>query len=129
MQRCAGMLMALLVAVFATQAAAHHSFDTMYREDQRITIAGELAQIHFRNPHSMVHLIVKGRTGREVRYLIEWAAAGDLKDRGVTSQTLKIGDYVVVTGSPARFGDNRLRLVTLHRPKDNYSFDGKNSGM
>ena len=129
MPRFAGILMAALVASLAAPAAAHHSFDTMYREDQRITIAGELSQILFRNPHSLVQLVVKGESGREVRYVVEWAAAGELKDRGVTTQTLRIGDYVVITGSPARFGDHRLRLVTLHRPKDNYSFDGKTMGM
>ena len=54
---------------------------------------------------------------------VEWAAAGELEDQGVTSQTLKVGDYVVITGSPARnTNDHRVRMATLHRPKDNFNY-------
>ena len=122
-----GRLIAALVvasgALSAVQSFAHHSIAAMYRENESVSIQGEVSQLHFRNPHSIIHVIVKDRGGREMRYAVEWSAAGELEDQGVTSQTLKIGDVVVITGSPARNAAyRRIRMNTLRRPKDNYTY-------
>ena len=123
MQRLLAALVVTVGVLFAAQPSAHHSFAAMYHENERVTIQGELAQIHFRNPHSIMHVIVKERGGRELRYAVEWAAAGELEGQGVTNQTLKVGDVLVITGNPARNADyRRLRMNTLHRPKDNYTY-------
>jgi len=125
MQRYLGVLIAAGGALLAAQVSAHHSFSGTYFENRRVTIEGELAQLLFRNPHSIVHVIVKDEAGRDVRYAVEWAAAGELEGQGVTSRTLKIGDRVVITGNPARNArDHRVRMMTLHRPKDNFSYNG-----
>jgi len=120
------ILMATGLALGTARVEAHHLFAHTYLADRTVTIEGELAQVVFRNPHSLVHLIVQDESGREVRYAVEWAGADQLEAQGVTSETLKTGDHVVVTGSPGRFpGDRRLQLTTLHRPKDNYHYDGR----
>ena len=120
------ILIATGVLLAATQVHAHHFFGATYLVDRTVTLEGELAKVLFRNPHSLVHLVVRDKDGRELRYAVELAGAGQLEGRGVTSQTLKVGDYVVVTGSPGRFpGDQRLRMMTLRRPKDNFSYDGR----
>ena len=125
MRRCLGILAVTGMALAATAAEAHHDFTLTYRADRTVTIEGELAQLLFRNPHSVVYLIVRDR-GRDVRYAVEWAGPAQLQEQGITSQTLKVGDHVVVTGSPGRFpGDHRLRMITLRRPKDNYSYDSR----
>ena len=88
-----------------------------------MTIEGELVQFLFRNPHSFVHLMVKEKDGSMVRYAVEWGGAGQLGGQGVTRETLKIGDFVVITGSPGRNAkDHRVRMVSLHRPKDGYTY-------
>jgi hypothetical protein len=128
MRRCLGILAVTAMALAATPAGAHHDFAITYRTDLTVTIEGELAQLAFRNPHSLVHLIVLDPRGREVRYAVEWAGAGQLEEQGVTSETLKVGDRVVVTGSPGRLpGHRRLRMITLHRPKDDYHYDGRHN--
>ena len=118
------ILIAMGVALPAAPANAHHLWGAVYRADQTVTIEGELAQFVFRNPHSLVYLVVRDKQGRETRYAIEWAGAGQLEGKGVTSQTLRVGDHVIITGSPGRFpGDHRLRMVSLRRPKDNFNYD------
>ena len=130
MRRSLGILAVTAVTLAAVPAGAHHDFTLTYLTDRTVTIEGELAQLVFRNPHSLVHLVVLDSRGREVRYAVEWAAAGELEGQGVTSQTLKIGDHVVVTGSPGRSpDDHRLRMTTLRRPKDNYTYDSRRSPM
>ena len=116
----------LAAAVLLSEGmSAHHALDALYHENRTVRVEGELAQVNFRNPHSIVQLIARDRTGQEVRYAVEWAAAGVLREQGVTSTTLKAGDFVVITGSPSRNPrDHRIRLTTLHRPKDNFSYQG-----
>ena len=123
------LLVVLLVAgacVLGTKAYAHHSFAATYLEDQSVTIEGELVQFLFRNPHSFVHVMVKDKDGQMVRYAVEWGGAGQLGGQGVTRETLKPGDVVVISGAPGRNpADHRVRMVSLRRPKDGFGWGAK----
>ena len=122
------VLLAVAFLVSGVAAYAHHSFAATYLEDQTVTIEGELVQFLFRNPHSFVHVMVKEKDGSMVRYAVEWGGAGQLGGQGVTRETLKAGDHVIITGSPGRNPkDHRVRMVTLHRPKDGFGW-GKRPG-
>ena len=102
---------------------AHHSFSATYLEDQSVTVEGELVQFLFRNPHSFVHLMVTEKDGSKVRYTVEWGGAGQLGGTGVSRETLKPGDFVVITGSPGRNpAEHRVRMVSLRRPKDGFGW-------
>ena len=69
MRRCLGILAVTVVALAATTAEAHHDFTLTYLADRTVTIEGELAQLLFRNPHTLVYLIVRDNRGRDVRHL------------------------------------------------------------
>jgi len=98
-----------------TALSAHHSFAATYHEGQSITIEGELVQFLFRNPHSFVHINVTEKDGTVRRHAAEWGGASQLGGQGVNAQTLKVGDRVVITGSPARGYPKvpQVRLVTI----------------
>ena len=120
------LIVAGACALGATKAYAHHSFAATYLEDQSVTIEGELVQFLFRNPHSFVHVMVKQKDGQTVRYAVEWGGAGQLGGQGVTRETLKPGDVVVISGAPGRNpADHRVRMVSLRRPKDGFGWGGK----
>jgi hypothetical protein len=128
MKRSLVVLLAAGAFVIGAQAYAHHSFAATYLEDQSVTIEGELVQFLFRNPHSFVHVMVKEKDGTMARYAVEWGGTGQLGGQGITRETLKPGDVVVVSGSPGRDPiDKRVRLVTLLRPKDGFVW-GKKPG-
>ena len=105
-------------------AAAHHSLAGDYFMNQRVTVEGDLVQFLYRNPHAFVEL--KGKestTGEPVTWSVEWAGAGRLGRRGVTAETLKPGDHVIITGQPGRNpGAHRLHLVTITRPADKWEW-------
>ena len=128
MKRYLVVLLAAMALVAGAQVYAHHSFAATYLEDQTVQIEGELVQFLFRNPHSFVHVKVKEKnkqTGaiEEIRYAVEWGGAGQLGGQGVTRETLKAGDFVIISGSPGRnASDHRVRMVTLHRPKDGFGW-------
>jgi hypothetical protein len=107
----------------ATSALAHHSFSATYDENAEIRIEGTLVQFLFRNPHSWVHVMAPDEHGEMQRWAVEWGAAGALDSQGVSRETLKVGDHVVITGNPGRNPvDHRLRMRTLRRPADDYGW-------
>jgi hypothetical protein len=110
------------------RAHGHHSFAATYLENQSVTIEGELVQFLFRNPHSFIHVMVKEKDGSDIRYAIEWGGAGQLGGQGITRETFKPGDFVIVTGSPGRNpAEHRVRMVSLRRPKDGFGW-GQRTG-
>jgi len=118
------------VLAIAAQAYAHHSFPDIYLDDRTVTIQGELAQIVLRNPHSFVHVVVKEKDGSLVRYAVEWVGAAELGGQGVTRETLKLGDYVIVSGWPGRNpSEHRVRMMSLRRPSDGFGWKMRNRGM
>jgi hypothetical protein len=107
------------------RAYAHHSFAATYFEDQKVTVEGSLVQFLYRNPHSFVHLEAKDSKGEVIRWAIEWGAGGQLGRQGVTRETLKPGDHVVIVGNPGRNPeDHRLRMVNITRPSDGWKWGG-----
>ena len=117
------LAVSLLALAVAAPAYAHHSFAATYREKDSVTIEGELVQLDFRNPHSFVHVNVKEKDGTTVRYAIEWGGVGQLGQQGVTRETLKVGDHVIISGAPGRNpADHRVRMVTLKRPSDGFTW-------
>jgi hypothetical protein len=120
------LLVAAVVAwacAFGAQVYAHHSFAATYIEDKSVTVEGELVQVMFRNPHSFVHISVTQKDGTMVRYAIEWGGAAQLGGQGVTRETLKLGDRLIISGNPGRNpSDHRVRMITLRRPSDGFGW-------
>jgi Family of unknown function (DUF6152) len=104
-------------------AYAHHSFTATYDENSEITIEGTLVQFMFRNPHAWVHVMAPDENGDMQRWGVEWGGAGQLSGQGVTRESLKAGDKVVITGNPGRNPvDHRLRMRSLLRPSDGFGW-------
>jgi hypothetical protein len=116
----------MLFSISGSQLSAHHSFAATYFEDKQEKVEGDLVQFLFRNPHSFVHLEVKQANGEVVRYAVEWGGGGQLGRQGVTRDTLKVGDHVIIIGNPGRNPeDHRLRMIRLQRPSDGYTWGGR----
>jgi hypothetical protein len=58
-----------------------------------------------------------------LQYSAEWANPNRLSRDGITKETLKAGDHLVVTGSPGRnAGENRIHLKQIERPADGWNW-------
>jgi hypothetical protein len=121
-----GLLLVAAVAIAtAVPANAHHSFAATYFEDKTQTIEGNVAQFVFRNPHSFVHVEAPDDKGTMQRWAVEWGSGQQLSGQGVTRETLRLGDHVVVIGSPGRNAeDHRMRMRSITRPKDGWKWSG-----
>ena len=124
-----GKLLVLLIAgafLCGGLAYAHHSFAATYFEDKNVRIEGTLVQFLFRNPHSFVHVEGPDENGEMQRWAVEWGAGGQLGRTGVTRETLKPGDHVVVNGNPGRNpADHRVRMRNIRRPSDGWTWGGR----
>jgi len=120
----------LLIAVVSlllssAPAVAHHSIAGDYFMDQTATAEGEVVKFLFRNPHSWIEFTGKDpKTGEMVTWNVEWNGAGRLEKDGVTPESLKPGDHVVVTGQPGRKAEeHRLHALNITRPSDGWKWD------
>jgi hypothetical protein len=120
-----GLVIAVGAFLTAAPAFAHHSFAATYFEDKKMTVEGNLVQFLFRNPHSFVQVEAPDDSGKMVRWAVEWAGGGQLGQQGVTRETLKPGDHVIIVGNPGRNPeDHRLRMVNITRPSDGFKWGG-----
>lgn len=123
MKRIHAHIVLSLLALAAVPAGAHHSFAAVYRADEQIEIEGKIVQFLFRNPHSVLHVLVPDESGSMTRWAIEWQGATQLGANGVSAQTLHPGDPVIVTGNPGRVAEeHRMLLVTIKRTTDGFGW-------
>jgi hypothetical protein len=121
------MLLGIAVAtLFAVPTLAHHSFAAVYKSGESVTIEGKVVQFLFRNPHSVLHVVTEEADGSSTRWAIEWQGATQLGASGISTQTLRPGDPVIVTGTPGRIeAEHRMLLVTLQRTTDGLNWGNR----
>jgi hypothetical protein len=115
------LVCALPLGAFTLEA--HHSIAGMYDTRRDVRVEGVVTQFEFINPHAFITLDVSEAGRATLQWRVELDDRGELSDIGMTAQTLRPGDRVIVVGSPARREANRLYLARLDRPADGYSFE------
>ena len=112
----------LSFALLAATASAHHSIAGYYDESRRVSLDGVVTQFQFINPHPFLFIDVKDGA-RVAQWKLEMDNRGELVDVGMSAQTFKPGDRVVVSGSPARSQAQTLYIRRLDRPADGFSYE------
>lgn len=105
--------------------SAHHSFSAYYFEEQSITLEGVVQELQYRSPHAILLFTATAPDGRTQTYAAEWSNPRRLSSAGVTKDTLKPGDVVIVTGSPGRMAtEYKMHLKGIRRPSDGWTYAG-----
>ena len=109
--------------VVGTAAYAHHSYAATYDVTREVKLDGKLVQFVYRNPHSFVHLMAADEKGVQQRWAVEWSGTTQLGAQGVSRETLKVGDEVVINARPSRVpGEYRALMIKLKRTSDGFSW-------
>jgi hypothetical protein len=113
------------VTVLGVRAHAHHSFAATYLEDEKMKVEADIVQFLYRNPHSFLQMTSKDASGKDITWAVEWGGGGQLSSQGVTRDTLRPGDHVIVLGEPGRDPEaHRLRMINITRPSDGWTWKG-----
>lgn len=104
-----------LVALAAVTISAHHAFSPVYDAKRTITVDGVVTQFRFVNPHAMMLMEVKDKTGKVQTWNVEFAGRLNLEEAGWNAQSIKPGEHVKVTGNPTWQGSQRMAFVRLLR--------------
>lgn len=114
--------LAIFLFAAATEVTqAHHSFAALYFPDRTSTIDGKVVQFLFRNPHSFLYVNALDGKRQAQTWIVEWGGGGQLSRIGVSKDSLKPGDHVIVTGNPSRNpADHKLHMVSVVRPSDGW---------
>src|SRR5688572_21266119 len=115
--------LAVGIAISGVAAGAHHSIASVYDSSRQVTVEGAVTRFQFVNPHPLLTIEVTDGRGAVLQWLLEMDNRSELAAVGVTAETLKPGDRVVVTGSLARTQAHRLYIYRLDRPADGFRYE------
>jgi len=106
-----GSLPAVLLLT-AAGAHAHHS-PAVFDRTRQVTVAGEVREFRWGNPHSWIHLDVADADGNVATWSVEMDPASHLGRRGWTSKTLGPGDRVEVKVYPLRNDEKGGQYISV----------------
>ncbi len=108
------ILVGLTVAAAGT-ATAHHSIFALYA-DTFVEQEGVITALDLRNPHIRLKMLVKNESGEEEIWDLEGDSANAVARRGITRDSLEIGDRVRIAGYPSRFGRKEILITNMLMP-------------
>ena len=101
----------------------YHSIPGLYDRTREATVEGVLTEFRFINPHPFLILSANAGTAAPQSWHILMDNHFELGRAGITADTFKPGDLVVVTGDPGRTQAWSLYLRRLDRPADGFRYE------
>jgi len=94
---------------------AHHAFSAEFDINRPLKLQGTITKWQVTNPHSWIHMDVKGPDSSLVSWAIEGGSPNTLYRLGFTKESLVPGTEIVVDGFQAKDNSNKAvgRNVTL----------------
>jgi len=92
---------------------AHHSFAAEFDINKPLKLTGTVTSMEWINPHSWIHIDVKGPDGKVTNWMVEGGSPNILLRRGFTKKSLEPGTVVVVDGYQAKSGEARMNGANI----------------
>src|SRR5580692_1579900 len=89
------------IAALVAPVYAHHGTAASYDQKKLLKVEGIVKEFLWRNPHSALFLNSKDPSGKAVEYSIEMGSPNVMAKSGLTRNTFKPGDQVIVNIHPS----------------------------
>ena len=122
-----GALVVAGIALLAFRAplSAHHAFAAEFDEKRPVKFPdATVTRVQLINPHSWIYVDVKMPDGKVENWAIEAGSPNILLRRGITKDTLKVGQKLVVDGYQSKDGSRRANGRDLTLPDGTKLFLG-----
>jgi len=126
--RTISVLIAFILTVGAVTMGAHHSWNTVFSEDKPLVLRGTISKVELVNPHAWIWLDVKGDDGTVSKWGIEGGPPNGLIRNGITKESLKIGEELIVHGYGARDEETHQVAGVKYEKADGQEFWLANEG-
>jgi hypothetical protein len=107
MKKIAIALAAISILLAAAPLWAHHSFAAEFDPSKPVKLTGTVTEMEWINPHSWIHIDVKGPDGKVVNWMVEGGSPNALLRRGFTKASLPAGSQIIIEGYQAKDGSAR----------------------
>jgi Family of unknown function (DUF6152) len=107
-------IFAAIVFPLMASAFAHHA-QSEYDLSKTVTLTAIVTRFDWTNPHVLIYFDV-AESGRVQNWHAITGGPSRMSRYGWTSETLKPGDQITITGNPTREGTNEIWLTRIVLP-------------
>ena len=114
------LTLASLLLVAPLGAVAHHAYTAEFDTTKPVKLSGILTKVEWSNPHIWIYIDVKDDKGNVTNWGFSASPPGMLQRRGITKNSLKLGEVLTISGHRAKDGSNNSsgNVVTFADGRD-----------
>src|SRR2546428_6685077 len=117
-------IVSLALFLGAGSLLAHHAFSSEFDANKPVVLRGTVTKAEWVNPHSWIHIDVKGSDGNVASWAIECGAPNSLLRRGLNKTSIPPGTEVVIDGYQAKDGSTTANAKEIALPDGQRFFVG-----
>ena len=100
------MRVKVLALLAAVAMQGHHAYTAEFDTSKPVKLTGVLKKIDWANPHIWIYMDVADENGKVTVWGFSASPPGMLQRRGITKDSIKVGETLTIAGHRAKDGSN-----------------------